>query len=903
MPEINLFNAGMNRFKHPRKLENNECKSIINADVSSGSVRSVSKPIKIGSGVSQRFIEYKDRIVSGNGAYLKFEKAQQYLFRSDGTIPQYTIGSRDSNDNLAWIPMGVETTPIGITLSTLTASFDVIVTDKKGASEVGIYTYMIVADEERIYKFDYECPTASRELTIKPSTTTGVSYTQGLKVYRKYKGGYYLVADSINDTTDFVIDPDHVKTPDYDETLTYIFPGHVSYAVTYSEGFYTGVQIITDGYGRGRVYYIDNAGQESGEDDNRSSFADRDSDKYFFEVNFKSGTAPDKGDKFRWLNYPDKGFVDGPFVYMLGKEEVNGLWEFEFWLAYDYGSSQAWNAVKVRIGFNSIKVVEVATDLSDTPKALDVGRIFAPPEDSLVIREAYDRVFTVETTGDGDIADGSSATMDLETRMDSDFKGSFQYAVTYEDSLGAETEVADYSYVIDSEGNSIQVNIAPTVGVDPALKYINIYRLNNDIYGGQTQFLFVKRLNIATELPHTFIDTYKIEDLGKLLPPATITQVAQDMLYFTTYKGRLFGATKDYNYTDTAYAPTGGNEYPPEPWAYGKIWTSSNRYTFTAGTLAGETIASGEHILYKDGQWVLIDRITNDYTDYKTLRWSDTGKPLTWQTNSWLNMDEYITGVGTTANGLIIFSRTSTYALLGTEAEPFTLRLLSNSHGCVDHRSIQHWKGNCIYASVEGVCVTNGGTVDLLSYPKMGIMLMDQPNRPTDIIWWTTVKSSAVVGNTYFLLYKDGTILKIDLDTMVITQIQHTPVMKGLANVKGKLYGASLDTDLYEISYRSEYTGFTAENYWWSYVSGFKTEGMIANLKEYDKVRVSLTGEGTIYIRIDKDMVIKGYTLKDGVTEIGIPNERNKGYGIEFAVSGRGSLHSIEYSVKGRENV
>jgi len=325
------------------------------------------------------------------------------------------------------------------------------------------------------------------------------------------------------------------------------------------------------------------------------------------------------------------------------------------------------------------------------------------------------------------------------------------------------------------------------------------------------------------------------------------------------------------------------------------MWKSSKTWNYTTGELKDKTIYADETILNKDDAWVLTKGLANNYLDYLTIRWSNQGQPLTWDVSGWLNMDKPVTGIGTTSNGILIFSQYEVYSLLGTELEPFTLRLVSASSGCVDFRSIQTWKGICIFASIDGVCITDGGDVTLLTYPKLGISPMTQSASLQQSISDSLIVSSAVVGNTYFLLYKSGYILKIDLDTDIISYISAHDLV-GIGQVNGRLGGASYDKNLFNLRH------LIAGDKQYALTTGKKSDGDLTNLKEYDKVRVMVGGYAYVTITIDSTDVISNYRVEEGVTIIGIPNENCKGYSIQFTVTGVGKLQDINYTVKGRDN-
>jgi len=890
MPEINLFNGGINRHKDSRKLESNEFISLLDGEVSSGSIVSLARPIFTQSDVSPVFVEYKDNIISGSGEYLKFARSLHYLFKCNGDKPQYTLGNKDSNGNIEWFPLGIDLVNSLVKVKKLTATMTITPTSNKGTSEIAVYHYAIVLDEglatERVYMIDYDCTTSLKTIDVFPSSIDKPFIT--FAPYRKYGSEYYRLEDgSSNDVTDFVEgSATGVSYPEItDAQFTYISP---KTAATGTRHTWYGTLFRTNGNGIGRLWAI------SSSSNYRSSYewSNTNVAHYIDDFNFKSGSSPAKGTEFI-IRGLINNYLSMSIIFM-GKELINGNYTFIFDVYHIYGNPiSKLFMYRIKFGFNFQEVTHLE-DIEAAKVNPDIVPSFRKVEPT-VYRDARYQEFTKTLSGTGGLR-SSSASMHFDQPLTATgLTGDFQYALTYVDDAGQETAAGEYSSTIGTDGASLEVTIPLPVGLAETVTKIRLYRMDTSIYGGQTSFLFVKEFN-KTELPVVYIDNAQVSDLGGHMPSATVTPVAEDLLFLTAYTGRLFAATKDYYFSDVLYTPIDVNSaYPPEPHSYGTVWTSTRNYTFTTGNLIGQSIVRGSQLLYTDNSWEIFNDGSKRYNDYLTIRWSDVGKPLVWQGNSWLNMDAPITGIGTSSNGLLIFSLTETFALLGTESEPFTRRLISSSQGCVDFRSLQTWNGNCIFASVEGICMSNGGTVDLISYPKMGIynMLNDGGSSYTSVTD-SLIAGSSLVGNTYFLLFKSRGILKLDLITGVFTEM--TSDLLGLGLYNGSLHGVDTSRNLNVIPYQ---VGGTKS---YSVTTGKLTESAISNLKEYDKVRINISGTATISVTIDDKVVIANKHLKDGVTIVGIPNEANKGYSIQFNVGGTGSLHNIEYSIRGREN-
>jgi len=893
MPEINLFDGGINRHKDSRKLSPNEFISVLDGEISSGSLVSLSSPIYKQSNVSPVFVEYKDKVVSGSGEYLKFAKSLNYLFKCNGEKPQYTLGKTDLNGDLEWLDLGITPVNALVTVKLLKATMASEVLSTKGTSELGTYHYAILLDEgmstERVYMMDFDCLEPLKVLRAYPSTIDKPYNT--LSIYRKYGSVYYLIEGTTSSTLDFVSGGNMEKSYPtiVDAQFTYS-PPVCTYTGT-RPGYY-GLFFRTDGTGRGRLWAI---GQDWTNLESSYDWHQANVNHYIDEVNFKSGASPSKGDEFFIYGNLNTWLV--MVIEFIGKESTrDGAYSFTFDVYHIYGSYELGKLFMYRIkfGYNYIKVIRIE-DIEADKVNTSISPVYRKTE-ATTYRDAQYQEFTKDITIGG--LRSPSSTMNLEHPLTATgLAGDYQYALTYIDDGGQETAAGEYSAAVSSDGASLEVTIPTIPDLDPTVSKINLYRMDTSIYGGQTTFLLVKQFDVAS-LPVVYIDNTQTSSLGGEMPAATVTPVADDLLFLTSYKGRLFAATKDYFFDDATYTPTGSGptEYPPEPHLYGNIWTANNSHTYLTGDLIGQTIDNGGQVLYTDNKWEIFNNGVNRYDDYLTIRWSELGKPLVWLGNSWLNMDAPITGIGTSGNGLLIFSLTETFSLMGTESEPFTHRLISGSQGCVDFRSIKEWNGSCVYASIEGICISDGGIVELISYPKLGIynMLASLGGRSYKSVADSELMGSSLVGNTYFLLFKSGTILKVDLLNGIFTEM-NSPML-GLGMYNGQLHGVDKARNLNLMPYQ------VGGDKYYSITTGLITEGAITNLKEYDKVRVNIGGTATIDILIDGKIVIKNYTLSNGVTMVGIPNEKNKGYAIQFTIGGIGSLHSIEYTLRGRDN-
>jgi len=756
MPEINLFNGGINTHKDSRKLEPNEFTQILDADITSGSVVSIPliQPSAITSDpVGATFVDYKGKLVSGNHPYLKFERMQNKLFKSDGSIVTYTNGDVDSNDNHIWHELGLAAPEDNIEAKVLVDADNVTFTilAPKGVSSPQTYYYLLVVDDEYSFSLDYECTDSCAQIEID---TTGVPGTT-IEVYRRWEGDiFFISSDSV--FVDFAMPLDY-------------FPTLAESALIYHQAVPRSLTRMT-WYGDGtfRIY------------------ADYDN-SWSVSLNFRTGAISD----------PIRTTYGYFAVTNLGKNLVSNYYSF-------------------RVTFYHVAkmfVVDITVD-SYNISYINGGNLYPNFQDWNYVLD------NLVCNSRGDLLDMTITHSESQV-------GDFSYQLTYVDAGEQESTGGPISNTVESRGANIEVTIPPLT-LDGSVVNVYLYRQNaKDVMGYFRIATFTKA---EGEVGIVFIDDIQVEELGPPVPSRTLSEVNSDSLFPTSVQGRLFLVTKHD------------------------------------------------------------DELDQDYSAYMTLIWSNLGNAIQYTSLDFLPVDHPIIGLGKCANGLILYHRESTYILQSIQTEAFNYRSVSESHGCIDHRSIQAWGGYAICAALDGISITDGSNTQLITYDKLGIMDMTEAelgdydsNAELDN---SNIISSAVVGNHYFLLFKAGSILKVDLLSNIFTYISADNVI-GVGHINGRLYG-SLQEELNLITYNKEGTRT------YKVVTGDIADNIMCNLKEYTKVRISITGTARLNVYIDNIKILSNIEIKRASEFISIPNESNRGYTIRF--------EGIEYSVQGRNN-
>lgn len=857
-----MFDGGINKFRDSRKLALNESLDITNANIVSGSLSSIPREEYIDSNVGSVFMEYKDSIISGEGKYLSFTKMNNLLFRSDGNEMQSTDNSKDIYGNTIWRSVGIETPDISVSVGGEVLKLDCNISYvsnsiSQGTTSIQEYQYIFVIDDIP-YEYVFKC---TRECSAVRLTPKNVPYKfKTIKVYRRADDSstYYLAsADSSmvdigftdferGSYTDFV-------SPYRGKTLLSKF---VFYTTSRTQ--YIGVNSITfkgDGIATIDRLYSSNIGLylEYG--------------TVLAEFNFRLGSVKFADDmSLDSLNSMERIYGKFKAVKIYSQDRNNGLYKFVL---------EASSEVYQYYVYNNGSLVDRITGYEIWPDGVRFRQVDKDNAEDATYFTENEINLSWDTVDCGRTLDSLHTAESYSTHM----VGEFKYKLTYETEDGIETAGGPESTEIISSGGAIRITI-PKVN-DPNAKYVKLYR-KSSYEGVGSDYLYMLRFDASME--HTYYDNTTIDELGGLIPLSTTIQVPDDLLFLTYYKGRLFGITKGYTIVDEDYNPL-VEEYPSNP-LEGSIYVfNGTSYTYVSGILKGTKIYTGSKLLYKDSTWKVFqkDESIQNYDDYHTLLYSELGRPTEWLGLSFINFPEPITGLGTCSNGLIIYHKFSSKLLTGTDTDTFSVRDISASQGCINHKSIQEWKDTSICLSKEGLIATDGGSVELITYRKLGIY------QPNDIL------SSAIVGNDYFLLQDDGYILRYNLQDFTIVTY-YKPNIIGLNMIDGSLYMV----DRSSICYKFEYSLSGTDEY--HILTGKITDGAIANLKEYDKVRVVIEGYAYINIYIDGKIVAHRVKLTNGLNTVGIPNEKNKGLYIQFGLRGSGKLHSIEYKVGGRTN-
>lgn len=138
----------------------------------------------------------------------------------------------------------------------------------------------------------------------------------------------------------------------------------------------------------------------------------------------------------------------------------------------------------------------------------------------------------------------------------------------------------------------------------------------------------------------------------------------------------------------------------------------------TLGTLAGSPPTGKLAAVYKDHAL-----LANSEDNPNRVWFSAAGDPTSWDTNfGWWDTTGTVVALGTLLNAVLIFHADSVERLRGTTPPPGSDMTLEPflGYGCLDPFSVAAWRNRIVFASSQGIYMTDGATdVDLTANAQM----------------------------------------------------------------------------------------------------------------------------------------------------------------------------------------
>lgn len=254
------------------------------------------------------------------------------------------------------------------------------------------------------------------------------------------------------------------------------------------------------------------------------------------------------------------------------------------------------------------------------------------------------------------------------------------------------------------------------------------------------------------------------------------------------------------------------------------------------------------------------------------LRFTPIGRPNDWPETYFLQFDAPITGIAPVANGVLVFTKYRTYIVTGTGPESLSQYPLSSDQGCIDFSSVQLIGTEAVWASTDGICSSSGNRPQVISWSKLGKIQLT----PID---------SVIYDEVYYLMEASGNILAYNKGILERFNFN----VSSLALADDNVYGYR-DGFLYEL-----FTGTEPSTF--KFKSARLTEGQITINKTYKNIFLYSQGHVIINILINDILVAtKELTGKDSF-QIPVPQEKQRGFFIQFELEGEGEVFELSYEV------
>lgn len=320
---------------------------------------------------------------------------------------------------------------------------------------------------------------------------------------------------------------------------------------------------------------------------------------------------------------------------------------------------------------------------------------------------------------------------------------------------------------------------------------------------------------------------------------------------------------------------------------------------------------------------------------------SALGNPDSWYISDYFIVRGLVVALGTVPGGLLVLGAYSTTLLYGTDPANFRLKLLSDQYGCISKESVAYLGDSVIWMSNKQVVMCNG------------YKIMDVTAFKVDRLRGITATGAVVENETYYCSYKPGLfpsdylypsdelypdtaegtglvnqgILALDFkrgNSFSYKMIDYDEIRTiGMVDSNVHLSTGGYTSDVIECDETmfSDCLSFlNCTPFELNLMNIYQEQGLtrlyylsprfidsgLTVLKQYDKVRLLLRGSFTISIILGGSTPAITHEIvsdenEDSYHMIGIPNNDNFGYFIQFLIKGVGVISSIQYSWKSRE--
>jgi len=207
----------------------------------------------------------------------------------------------------------------------------------------------------------------------------------------------------------------------------------------------------------------------------------------------------------------------------------------------------------------------------------------------------------------------------------------------------------------------------------------------------------------------------------------------------------------------------------------------------------------------------------------------------------------------------------------------------NEEHGCLKHSTIKILKSTLTWVSYQGIAMLGNGGITIITKDKLNKINFSPIG-------------ATVYNEEYYLTLEDGTLFIVDVRfNPNCFKTREYPLIEvyNTGAFDNVLYAAIQDRlvileDGQPINFH--------------YRSGKITEGDASVVKMYNNIYISANGRFIVDIYIDDIKVHSEEINGNKVFDIQVPQEKQRGYSIQFDILGTGSIAEIEWKVIGRDN-
>lgn len=256
------------------------------------------------------------------------------------------------------------------------------------------------------------------------------------------------------------------------------------------------------------------------------------------------------------------------------------------------------------------------------------------------------------------------------------------------------------------------------------------------------------------------------------------------------------------------------------------------------------------------------------------LYFTPIGLPNSWPATYFLQMPNEITGIAVTPTGLLVFTEHSTILITGTGPTSLTQQILTTDQGCRTHDSVVNVQGAAMWVSNDGICVSNGGQVRVISKEKLGKLNL-------------TIVSSIVYDESYVAQLDDKTTLVWDFAYGSIPKKWDYQVTS-LAIGYDEIYGFE-DGKIYQLTH-----GVNPKI--GHFKSGWFTSNDIIHPKVHDRFDMAYKGELIVRFYVDGELAIdrEFSSLELDVVQSKFPKIFTRNHYVELEIIGTGEMYELD---------